>query len=188
MSIVIDPMKNKITLHGLGFIQVQLPGDQRIHVWHPDLPRRSCYEYSSIHDHRFGFISRVLVGEQRNIEYGYIRDDEHGSHDIYLHEGARTPSGSRPWLHDGRINVAVCKDHIIKAGDEYDVKPYQYHRTEPGGDGIVVTLMKKTFEGGIGAHSTCMVGYTPDTEFDRFQWSDQKLWQCVINSIGGFKS
>ena len=41
MSIIDDVMTDKITLHGLGFVQVQLEGSQRLHVWHPELPRRA---------------------------------------------------------------------------------------------------------------------------------------------------
>jgi len=45
------PTKETISLHGLGFIQIVLGGNQRMHVWHPDLPRRDCYEHSAIHNH-----------------------------------------------------------------------------------------------------------------------------------------
>jgi len=62
--IIDDVMTDKITLHGLGFVQVQLEGGQRLHVWHPELPRRACFKYSAIHDHRFNFTSRVIIGKQ----------------------------------------------------------------------------------------------------------------------------
>ncbi|WLD70334.1 MULTISPECIES: hypothetical protein [Pseudomonas] len=42
MSIIDDVMTDKITLHGLDFVQVQLEGGQRLHVWHPELPRCAC--------------------------------------------------------------------------------------------------------------------------------------------------
>lgn len=85
--IIDDVMTDKITLHGLGFVQVQLQGEQRLHVWHPELPRRSCFEHSAIHDHRFSFVSRVLTGEQINHRYEPLRHAE-GEFVMYLHEAS----------------------------------------------------------------------------------------------------
>jgi hypothetical protein len=42
----------------------QAAANRRMHVWHPDLPRRACYEWSPIHNHRFSFRSTVLVGSR----------------------------------------------------------------------------------------------------------------------------
>lgn len=183
MPIVQDEMKDRITLHGLGFIQVQLGGQCRLHVWHPDLPRRTCFEHSAIHDHRFGFESRVLVGIQRNIEYAHTENPD-GTHITYLHEGPRTPRGGRPWVPDGRINLTVSRDHLIAPGQIYTVPPYLYHRTEPAGDGMVATLMRKTVELERGAHSTCLATVQPDDDFDRFQWTPRQLWE-VVNEVMG---
>lgn len=182
MSTVPDPMKSKISLHGLGFIQVQLEGNQRLHVWHPDLPRRKCYEFSAIHDHRFSFTSTVLVGEMRNLRYlpAYRPD---GTHMTYLHEGPRTPKGGRPWTPDGRVDlVQVGEDHIAPGGS-YRTPKYEFHQTTALGDGIVVTLMRKLDEGTQGAHSTCLVGVEPDVDFDRFQVSDEDLWKVVTEAL-----
>lgn len=183
MSTVIDLMQEKISLHGLGFIQVQLEANQRLHVWHPALPKRRCFEDSAVHDHRFGFVSRILVGVQRNIEYQHSKSFN-GEFQTYLHEGKRMPGGSRPWTADGKINLAMQSDVIIRAGEEYVVDPYVYHRTEPQGDGRVATLMTKTYEGTAGAHSTCKVGVKPHTDFDRFQLSPKQLWQFVFDVLG----
>ena len=68
-----EETQQRITLHGLGFIQLQLEGGQRLHVWHPSLPRRKCYEESFIHDHRFSFESTVLVGSLVNRVYVKVR-------------------------------------------------------------------------------------------------------------------
>ena len=99
--------KDQISLHGLGFLQVKLPGNQRIHVWHPDLPRRKCWESSNIHDHRFGFISRVLVGRQINQLYREVpfAPASDPTHIAYLHEGNRTTFGNRPWKVHKRYHV-----------------------------------------------------------------------------------
>ncbi|NWD49070.1 hypothetical protein [Pseudomonas gingeri] len=184
MSIIDDVMTDKITLHGLGFVQVQLEGGQRLHVWHPDLPRRTCFEHSAIHDHRFDFVSRILIGKQRNIEYHDVWAED-GNYVMYLHEGARTPNGGRPWVPDGRTNMILSYDVIILPGQVYSQIAYKYHRTEPQGDGKVATIMQKTWEGQKGAHSTCLAGVTPDTDFDRYQWPPTRLWEIVEDVMLG---
>ncbi len=184
--IIDDVMTDKITLHGLGFVQVQLQGNQRLHVWHPELPRRACFHDSAIHDHRFNFTSRVIVGTQINHSFRLDRCDD-GNFMLYLHEGARTAGGGRPWTPDGRANLVhedVCR---IDAGDDYNTTAYEYHATMPGGDGRVATIMAKRGEYPAGAHSTCTYGVQPDTDFDRFQWSPPKLWEVVTDVLLGQK-
>lgn len=182
--IIDDLMTDKITLHGLGFVQIQLEGNQRLHVWHPDLPRRTCVESSAIHDHRFDFTSRVLIGRQHNIEY---RCDPSpcGGYLLYLHEGARTACGGRPWVPDGRVHMVEINSESIPAGATYTQQAYHFHRTEPGGDGKVATIMQKLKEYSRGAHSSCIVGVKPDDEFDRYQWSPAQLWDIVADVLLG---
>lgn len=180
--IIDDVMTDKITLHGLGFIQIQLEANQRMHVWHPELPRRSCFESSAIHNHRFDFKSNILVGEQINIEFR-CDPSPGGSHLLYLHEGARTACGGRPWVPDGRVHmVEVCRESI-QAGSTYKQNAYDFHRTEPGGVGKVATIMTKLWEYSRGSHSSCLVGVHPDDEFDRYQWSPSQLWEIVSDVL-----
>jgi hypothetical protein len=191
--IIDDVMTDKITLHGLGFVQIQLEGNQRLHVWHPELPRRTCIEHSAIHNHRFDFDfdSTILVGEQINIEYAdlpstsaaFIRE----THELYLHEGARTARGGRPWVPNGRVDMRQTYRSVIPAGSTYRMKAYDFHRTEPGGDGKVATIMKKGWEGKVGAQSSCVIGIEPDVDFDRFQWLSAQLWEVVSDVLLGQK-
>ncbi len=185
MSTVHDPMTANISLHGLGFIQVQLQGDQRLHVWHPELPRRKCFEHSSIHNHRFSFSSRVLIGQQININYkvaGVAESD--ATHLLYLHEGLRTANGGRPWTPNAPVAMAEHSRQTIAAGEEYFMYAYAFHRTEPDGDGRVATIMTKLGEGQRGAMSSCRIGIAPDTDYDRFQLSPAQLWTYVFEVLG----
>lgn len=184
MSTAHDPMRESITLHGLGFIQVQLPGEQRLHVWHPDLPRRKCFEHSSIHDHRFSFISQVLVGSQINVEVEVTPSDD-GTHVAYLHEGTRQACGGRPWVPQGRVALGEQVSFEVEAGRRYMVSAYQFHRTIPSGDGRVATIMRKTAEYDRGAQSLCLAGVEPDTALDRFQWPPERLWAVVTEVLLG---
>ncbi|WP_372438212.1 hypothetical protein ACCM60_14040 [Pseudomonas chlororaphis subsp. aureofaciens] len=184
--IIDDVMTDKITLHGLGFVQVQLEGNQRLHVWHPELPRRACFEHSAIHNHRFDFVSRVLVGTQCNIEYR-VEPDPDGTYMLYLHEGARTACGGRPWTPDGRVYMSDDSRESIPAGETYMQLAYDFHRTEPRGDGKVATIMQKIGEYPRGAHSSCLIGIQPDDQFDRYQWSPAQLWEIVADVLLGQK-
>lgn len=174
-----------ITLHGLGFLQLKLAANTRLHVWHPDLPRRRCFEHSSIHDHRFGFVSRVLVGVQINHVYRHASADRiTGTHMSYLHEGERTKFGNRPWMPHGALIITPLYVETTYAGAEYSMAPYVFHSTHPGGDGRVATLMTKTAEHGLSAHSLCEINRMPDVDFDRKQWPADRLWAVIRDVLG----
>lgn len=178
-----SPTKQQISLHGLGFIQVVLPGNQRLHVWHPDLPRRSCYDYSAIHNHRFAFTSRVLVGTQVNRRYAVHESDE-GTHDIISHDGPRSPMGGRESYVSGRCNVMHRGNEEYGPGQMYQMNEFEYHETP--NSGIVVTLMQKMVES-TEAHANSIIlrGHEFDQQFDRFQLSADKLWQVVLAAMKG---
>jgi hypothetical protein len=174
------PTAETISLHGLGFIQVKLPGNQRLHVWHPDLPRRSCYAHSAVHNHRFSFISTVLAGVQVNRRY-HVGADLNGSHDRISHDGPRSPKGGRLSYVDGRVDVEPLPDESYGPGQQYFMPELQFHETP--NTGIVVTVMRKLSEGTVHASSLITHGHTFDQDFDRFQLSPDELWQFVIRAM-----
>lgn len=174
------PTAEQISLHGLGFIQVKLPGNRRLHVWHPDLPRRSCFEHSAIHNHRFSFISTVLIGTQVNRRYEVIEDPA-GSHDLISHDGPRGPRGGRLSYVAGRVSVRPRGDDAYVAGQRYHMPELEYHETPNGG--IVVTLMEKLTEGTIHAASLITHGIEFDQSFDRFQLPTERLWAIVVDAL-----
>jgi hypothetical protein len=178
-------MEGAISLHGLGFVQVQLAGNRRLHVWHPDLPRRACFESSAIHDHRFSFTSQVLIGTQINHTYkaSQLISAHAEEYVAYLHEGPRTEFGNRPWIPDSIVTLTRTKTEVVDAGSDYEMSAYVFHSTEPGGDGRVATLLTKTWEGNKGARSLCVRGVTPDADFNRHQLSDRELWRFVMDVL-----
>lgn len=177
------PTKETVSLHGLGFIQVVLPGNQRLHVWHPELPRRACYEHSSIHNHRFGFVSRVLKGTLVNvhIEIELARYGSHGSHVIISHNGPRSPRGGRESFPVAHCNVYESSREEYQPGQQYSIPMGAYHYTP--NSGIVVTLMTKLNEGRIHANSICRRGVEFDQDFDRFQLSPERLMDFVVEAL-----
>lgn len=176
------PTPKKISLHGLGFIQVALPGDQRLHVWHPDLPRRNCFAHSAIHNHRFSFMSRVLVGTQRNVQVD-IELAREGTHTVISHNGPRSAQGGRESYPVAECNIFERPMEVYEAGEEYYMPALAYHYTPV--EGIVVTLMRKMNSGTIHANSLITKGEDFHYSFDRFQWPDEVLWLYVAGALHG---
>ncbi len=175
----------RISLHGLGFLQVKLGGDRRLHVWHPDLPRRTCFEHSQIHNHRFSFSSTVLRGSMLNDTFAAYEEPGAASHVAYLHEGKRSILGNRPWIRREDLWVGGVSHQLVEEGNTYHMLEKVFHQTVPGGDGRVATLMTKTFEDASGgARSLCKIGVEPNVDFDRSQMSYDGMWAIVRNVLG----
>lgn len=165
-----------ISLHGLGFLQITLPNKTRMHVWHPDLPRRKCFKQSSIHNHRFSFECIVLKGVQKNRIWD-MEIDPTGEYDIISHNGARTEKGNRLSFVAGHCNMIPQDIKEYHPGASYFMYQGVYHDTP--NEGVVITLMTKFNEGVVHANSIIKRGYTFDQEFDRFQMSDNDMWDIV---------
>lgn len=174
------PTKETISLHGLGFIQVKLPANRRLHVWHPDLPRRDCFLYSAIHNHRFAFRSTVLVGRQRNQRCDLVIHPE-GTHDVISHDGPRSEKGGRESFVAGRVNVVAREVESYSPGESYEMRELEYHSTP--NEGFVVTIIEKLQEGRIHASSVVERPHVFHQAFDRFQWPPERLWQCVVQAL-----
>lgn len=174
------PTEKKITLHGLGFLQVKAGPNRRLHVWHPELPRRRCFEHSAIHNHRFSFRSTVLVGVQVNQRYA-VTGDVDGSHDRISHDGPRSPKGGRLSYVAERVSVSPLREERYVAGCSYVMPELHYHETP--NTGVVVTLLEKLTEGTEHASSLITHGHEFDQDFDRFQMSDDRMWAIFLEAL-----
>jgi hypothetical protein len=174
------PTAEQISLRGLGFIQVKLDGNQRLHVWHPDLPRRSCFAHSPIHNHRFSFTSTVLIGTQVNRRW-MVNDDHGGSHDLISHDGPRSEKGGRLSYIAGRVAIHEIEKCHYGPGETYHMPVLGYHETP--NTGIVVTVLRKLHEGTVHAHSLIETGHAFDQSFDRFQLPPEDLWRLVHEAL-----
>ena len=180
------PTAEQISLHGLGFIQIKLEGNQRLHVWHPDLPRRACFAHSAIHNHRFSFRSTVLVGVQVNRRYKVAPARHVGAtHDLISHDGPRSPQGGRLSYIAGQVSAAALPGESYMAGCTYEMPRLEYHETP--NSGVVVTLMQKLEEGKVHASSLIECGHEFDQGFDRFQLPPDRLWAIAVDALRGAK-
>jgi hypothetical protein len=173
--------EKKFNLHGLGFLQFHLPDGLRLHVWHPDLPKRENAMETGIHDHRYGFESTVLVGSIINEIYDLV-SAEIPTHNLYTHDGPRLETGQRAWVVEKRCRIKTVSSTLYVAGQVYSMKPYQYHSSIPAGK--VVTLIRKFPYGKTPASNVGMIGFNPDIKFDRYQLSAEEaadyLRDCFI--------
>jgi hypothetical protein len=174
------PTQETISLHGLGFIQLVLPNDQRMHVWHPELPRRDCYEHSAIHNHRFSFTSRVLKGVQKNMRVD-LELARNGTHTIISHNGPRSDKGGRESYPVAECNIMRHPLETYAPGESYRMEMLEYHHTPC--EGIVVTLMQKHEVGVIHANSVIRKGHDFHYDFDRFQLSPEELFAYVVDAL-----
>lgn len=181
----LTPTAQEISLHGLGFIQLKIGERNRIHVWHPDLPRRKCYIDSDVHNHRFAFRSTVLKGTQINRRC-IVNDQPRGcaSHDVISHNGPRSDKGGRLSFVDGECNVHRGPLEFYRVGDSYVMHVGEYHCTP--NNGTVITFMQKLDETkDFHANSIIRKGVTFDQDFDRFQLSEAELWDFVKDACKG---
>lgn len=175
-----SPTKEIISLHGLGFIQIALPGNQRLHVWHPDLPRRRCFDHSAIHNHRFSFSSRVLKGVQKNVRVD-LELAAGGTHTVISHNGPRSENGGRLSYPVAQCNIHERDVESYGPGESYNMPMHQYHYTP--NNGVVITLMQKLEESEIHANSVIRSGMEFHYDFDRFQLSPDQLYSYVIEAF-----
>lgn len=176
------PTKETISLHGLGFIQLVLGGNQRMHIWHPDLPRRDCFQHSAVHNHRFSFTSRVLKGVQVNQRCDLeIVKPETGTHLLISHNGPRSEKGGRLSYPVADVNVYEREIERYEAGQQYLMPAMEYHHTPC--EGIVVTVITKHEELTLHANSVCKRGIDFHYDFDRFQLSPDELYQYVVDAM-----
>lgn len=180
------PTKETISLHGLGFMQIIVPAG-RLHIWHPDLPRRKCFEQSKIHNHRFSFRSTVLKGKQHNVRCKVIVANDDGitsnaTHNIISHNGPRSELGSRLSYIDGTCRIEEKDLEIHPAGTTYFMDVGEYHYTPC--DGIVITFMQKLAETkDFHANSIIELGHEFDQRFNRFQLSPDEMWRLAVDAF-----
>lgn len=74
-------LENKPYYFGLGFIQLKINKEHRIHFWHTDLIKTAGEE--ELHNHRYNFKSHVLKGKLLNEVFTYDKvGSEYGLYQV----------------------------------------------------------------------------------------------------------
>lgn len=109
---------------GLGFIQLKLNDTQRLHFWHPDLVQDVSEE--ELHDHRYEFTSKVLVGELTHQVFEYV-EFPLGDHEMV--RVACEPGKDVDPIPLSRGTIHDAGTYVMKTGSQYTFPPTGFHRT-----------------------------------------------------------
>lgn len=136
---------------GVGFAQVYLNEDVRLHLWHPSLPTEP-ESFGCRHDHRFDFTSTVLLGAVTNIFLSITPGwrQTAGSGDEVLEGFGRFDEwevmpahlgSAEPTIRQKGVDLHIDGIELLRAGDTYSFPKRRYH--ESRGHGVTMTVMKK---------------------------------------------
>lgn len=178
-----------IRVHGNRFIQIDLEdsngvwGGERVHVWHDLVPLAQRYN-TPIHDHVFGFHSRILAGALIDIRYRVVPMTGHRrataynvlTYDVY---SAQPRDGSDTALmKTGEVvSAEVASTQLMEAGTGYMIRAKEFHTTAYVGYAVTRIRKAETVTGT--PRVLCPTTMDPDNEFERYKYSPAKLWAVV---------
>lgn len=110
-----------IHFFGLGFVQIKLDANLRMHFYHPDVS--PIVNVEEIHNHRYDFISTIMAGkitqELFSIHSGI-------SDYVMVEENCKQEKIVKPQ----RVNVIVVPETVqhFRTGDSYTSLSHEFHR------------------------------------------------------------
>ncbi len=128
------------TLHGhpLGFRVAKVTDGAvslRLHLWHGDAEEQPGFE---VHDHGFDLQSFVVAGRIRQQTFD-ARPDPAGGHAVY--SVAYSEGGSVLQRTGHRMILERTDEHLVCAGESYEVTAGQLHAAAPEDCADAVTLV-----------------------------------------------
>ena len=109
---------------GLGFVQLKINEKYRLHFWHPEHTKNVPDE--EVHNHRYDFTSKIIVGEMIHEVWSY-REDEKGDSECV--EVSCSPEHSVPPEPISKGFMTMTGRYTMIAGSEYFFPATQFHRT-----------------------------------------------------------
>lgn len=177
-------------VHANGFIQIDITPVVRLHVWGDvRIPRQVVA--TPIHNHAFGFTSRVLAGTLNHRTYRVEPSVASGQH-LYRPHVARVRHGEDTiLLPTGSVVTIVAEaSQYIAPGESadavYSMEPGEFHKTVPLGSAVSVIVKRgRTLsQGGSSPTVLVPVDVTPSNEFDRHAaLRFGEMWDIVADVI-----
>lgn len=156
--------------NGVGFAQLYITPDVRLHIWHPALPAEP-EGFGCRHDHRFDFVSTVLQGAVTNIHLDYMVGPL-GTFARYRVQPAHLgPSVPEIVPGEEKVTVLITGVEVVREGETYSFPKRVFH--ESRGHGVTVTAMRKFNQEDSWAGILAPIGQTPEHGMER----------CSINAI-----
>ena len=176
---------------GVGFAQVYLNEDVRLHLWHPELPTEP-ESFGCRHNHRFDFTSTVLLGAVTNIFLGVTpgSDKIAGSGEEvvdgygYFDEWRVMPAhlgSAEPTVIQRGLDLTINAIEVVRAGETYQFPKRVYH--ESRGHGVTLTVMKKFNQEETWAGIIAPAGQPPQHGMAGVQVDRDTLVGLLLNAI-----
>ncbi len=170
----IDSKQNRPRLHGNGFLQLDLPDNRRLHIWSDELPNAQKVD-TTIHDHRFGFKSTILIGELVNTVYDFIpaANGEYRLYNPRVRRGEDTMLLPTEAVGNFRLNSATS----YRPSQSYQMEYKDFHTS--GYKGLSATLMEKMYVAPVAPRVACPLDMEPDNQFTRYDTDERELREIV---------
>lgn len=184
MNSIISLLKSagsKARIHGNGFIQLDITPDVRLHFWgHDKIPYRQKVK-TTLHDHRWSFISYVLKGKLLNRIFW--ADPSAPSWAFRYRVWVPNPEKLYSLIPTNeRVEIGQVGAQIIKASESYSMKIGQIHESEPLEPSVTLLIKTEVDEDRL-PRVFVPDGVEPDTEFDRFCVEPYKLFEIMDEII-----
>jgi len=121
----------RIYYFGLGFIQLKLNEEYRLHFYTPELPAFT----DDVHNHRYHFFSKILSGYITNNLYEVVPGDSHIMNNESCNADIKAPKLERP------CSVILMSSKTYYAGDLYYMPEDKFHTVQAT---ECITLLKRS--------------------------------------------
>ena len=155
---------------GLGFIQLKLDADSRLHFWHPRLTADTSEE--ELHDHRYAFHSRILVGQIVHEEWSLEPDGQGDFEKVVV---SCKPGVEADPVPVGRGRLVRGSTYTMAAGSEYTFVETGFHRIRAS---RAVTYLERGPVTKDFANVLRPVGEPSVCPFSRTVPEDE-IWECI---------
>ena len=170
--------QRKPRFHGNGFVQLYLDDVNRLHVYHPDLVAVRVAN-ARIHDHRWTFHSKVLIGTLGHQTYDIVPTD-FGRWSAKEVPGASNKEVPLQEVPNSRCEIYLTGHYDIVAGSSYVFSRRNFHKSHHSG--ITMTFIEKRCDDGNPARVISPYGEVPDHAF-AVQPPEQDLWTAIKDAF-----
>lgn len=136
-DILINPLDYEWSVQGLGMMRTYLSDEKRLHIWHSALQTPDA---TVVHDHPWGFISKVELG--RINQYRYIRDNAFGTpwQEQLITCGEGGGVAGEPSI----VKLRKGEKEVYSEGDVYRQKAHELHVSFPLDNTVTVITREYT--------------------------------------------
>jgi hypothetical protein len=172
---------------GLGFIQIKLGEEERLHIYTKQFPSITSYE--DIHNHRYDFTSYVLRGVLHQEIWTFEDRPNYAATYEMTAETCQMASVEQPVKAPLKILGAIDKifDMTLVEGSSYNLDYRQFHRVKPLGDAVTLVRRAGFSEGKSGylqEHADVIrpKGSKPVCPFSQ-KIPEDELWKAVVRVL-----